>query len=336
MRKLCTGTRIDTVDRPDKILTLMDRMNVISHSRPCPNLISPGVRHVRTPVVALKRCRKLRAAGGFTLIELLVVIAIIAILASLLIPALVGAKAKARGIQCLNNEKQLSLAWRMYTEDNNDVLLYASEDPANPATLGYAWMVGTMDFDPNNRANYDPDVGLKKSRLWPYVGQNASVWKCPSDNSTVTVNRVVKPRVRSISMNLYLGGWGGTAGGWGPAVAAYQIYMKYSDMLDPGPSKTFLFLDMREDSIDMGNFAVNMAGYPDKPQTFGFWDIPGFYHNRAAGLSFTDGHSEIKRWLDPRTTPPLRPGIGYPDRFTSPNNQDVAWLQDHATRPRNR
>ena len=83
---------------------------------------------------------------AFTLIELLVVIAIVAILAGLLLPSLTHAKAKARGIQCLNNQRQLSIAWRMYVEDNNDALLFASEDPANPATYGYAWMVGTMDL----------------------------------------------------------------------------------------------------------------------------------------------------------------------------------------------
>jgi prepilin-type processing-associated H-X9-DG protein len=137
-------------------------------------------------------------------------------------------------------------------------------------------------------------------------------------------------------MNVFLGGWGGTDGGWGPAVSNYQIYTRYSQFLDPGPSRTFLLTDMREDSIDMGNFAVNMAGWPDKPNSFGFWDLPGFYHNGAGSFSFVDGHSEFKRWTDSRTTPPIKPLKGYPDHFNSPGNPDIAWLQERATRPRAR
>ena len=102
---------------------------------------------------------------GFTLIELLVVIAIIALLAGLLLPSLVRAKAKAWGVQCLNNQRQLSLAWWMYVQDNNNILLFASEDPAQPATYGYSWVVGTMDFDPNNRASWDADVGVRRVSL---------------------------------------------------------------------------------------------------------------------------------------------------------------------------
>src|SRR5205807_668909 len=124
----------------------------------------------------------------------------------------------------------------------------------------------------------------------PYCGQNLAIWKCPSDQSVVVVNRVTKPRVRSISMNLFFGGWGGSSGGYRP-VSDNQMFFRYSDLLDPGPTKTFLFLDMREDSIDMGNFLVNMTGYPDKPDLFGFYDLPGFYHNRACSFAFADGHS---------------------------------------------
>jgi len=277
--------------------------------------------------------RFFRKKAGFTLIELLAVIAIIAILAAMLLPALGKAKSKAQGIQCLNNHRQLAYAWKMYTDDNNDVLLYASEDTSNPRSSSGAWVTGTLDFDGANRQNWDPEVGIKKSPMWPYCGKALQIWKCPGDRSVVVVGRERRPRVRSMSMNLYLGGWGGTDGGWGAAVSAYRIYLKYSELTDPGPTRTFVFLDMREDSIDMGNFAVNMAGYPNTPSEYGFFDLPGFYHHLGGGFSFADGHSEMRRWRDARTTPPLLQGVLTEDRFQSPNNRDVAWLQDVATRP---
>src|SRR2546426_5820291 len=80
-----------------------------------------------------------RKAGAFTLIELLVVIAIIAILASMLLPALSKAKLKAQGIQCMSNHRQLCLAWRLYAEDNRDVLVYASDDGSSHPDNQYAW-----------------------------------------------------------------------------------------------------------------------------------------------------------------------------------------------------
>lgn len=91
---------------------------------------------------------------AFTLIELLVVIAIIAILAGLLLPSLVGARKKTQGIQCMNNHRQLALAWRLYTDDNVDRLPYASEDPTRLGTFTASWVTGTLDFDPANRANW--------------------------------------------------------------------------------------------------------------------------------------------------------------------------------------
>jgi prepilin-type processing-associated H-X9-DG protein len=89
---------------------------------------------------------------------------------------------------------------------------------------------------------------------------------------------------------------------------------------------------MREDSIDIGNFAPDMRGWPDQPNQTGFYDLPGFYHNRACGFSFADGHSEIKKWLDPRTTPPLVPGGFVNDQLSSPRNKDVQWIQERSTR----
>jgi prepilin-type N-terminal cleavage/methylation domain-containing protein/prepilin-type processing-associated H-X9-DG protein len=279
----------------------------------------------------------LRDAGltrrAFTLIELLVVIAIIAILASMLLPALGKAKQKSLGIQCMGNHRQLLLAWKLYTDDNRDVLLWASEDPSVRSTFSQSWMTGTLDDNGANPTNTDPAYSIWKSPMWKYCGQNAAIFKCPADQSKLQTPTGVKPRVRSMAMNLYLGGWGGNLGG-SPSFNSYKCYLKYNELLPQGVSKAFVFTDVREDSIDMGNFAANMAGYPDKPQLFGFWDLPAFYHNKAGGFSFADGHSETHKWVDPRTMPPLHANGQVNDSFSSPRNRDVAFLQDIASRPK--
>jgi prepilin-type N-terminal cleavage/methylation domain-containing protein len=272
---------------------------------------------------------------GFTLIELLVVIAIIAILAALLLPALNKGKLKAQGIQCLTNHRQLCLAWRMYSDDNQDRLLYASDNPYDASTIASTWVTGYLQwYNPQDPANWDPNHDITKSPMWPYCGQNLSIWKCPADRSFVVVNGQAKPRVRSMSMNFFLGGFGGWDGSGFLDTASYKLYFKQTELADPGPAKVFVFLDMRPDSIDIGNFAPRMSGWPNQPALYGFYDLPGCYHNLACGFSFADGHSETHRWRDGRTTPPLLESSNISDQYSSPNNPDVAWLQDHATRPK--
>lgn len=297
----------------------------------------------------MNRGPKTNRASAFTLIELLVVVAIIAILAALLIPVLSKAKLKAYGVQCMNNHRQLTLAWRMYVDDSQERLPYASHFPYAPPPISdqnkYAWVTGQMDFNPNNPSNWDINQDIVNSPIWPYCGKNAAIWKCPADHSFVTVNGQDLPRVRSMSMSIWVGGFlgydGGLSGGtyWGnpPGTlggSPWRVYLKMNDFIDPGPSMTFLLLDMREDSIDWGNFATDMTGWPDHPEQEGFYDLPGNYHHRAGGFSFVDGHAEIKRWFDDRTMPPLMANGEVPDEYGSPNNVDVFWLQQHATRLR--
>src|ERR1700722_4826479 len=285
-----------------------------------------------------KRPFKTSKVGAFTLIELLVVIAIIAILAALLLPVLGRAKQKAQGVQCMNNHRQLAMAWRMYSEENSDYLLWASGagtayDPKEPV-----WCTGGLDFNPANRSNYDPNVDIVKSPMWPYCNKQLSIWKCPSDRSFVTVGGVQMPRVRTMAMNLYLGGFGSTTGN-GTFAANLIIYFKYSELANPGASSVFVFLDEREDAINWGNFETVMIGYqPHNPAAWQLSDIPASYHGNAGGLSFADGHSEIHRWQDDRTMPPLKyEGLVFSGSggTLSAYNADVGWLQERSTRPNN-
>ena len=283
-----------------------------------------------------------RHRGAFTLIELLVVIAIIAILASMLLPALAKAKTKAQGILCMANTKQLTLGWRMYVEDNDERLpgAYAAKGGPNEK---YGWCVGILDYSGANRSNFDPLEDLAKSPLAPYIGNSYGVFRCPADKSSVKVTASGQymgqriQRVRSVSMNSWVGGnyedLRAGAASWWQVPANMKVYTRSTEMTDPGPSMTFVLLDEREDSINDAFWCLSMEGYPNAAQTK-IIDYPASYHNGAGGLSFADGHSEIRKWVDGRTRPVLKANGTIPLNVASPNNRDMVWLQERCTRLR--
>jgi prepilin-type processing-associated H-X9-DG protein len=285
-------------------------------------------------------------AVGFTLVELAVVIATVAVLAAVLLPALAGTKPNAQAFQCLENQRQLILAWQMYAQENSDLLPpndfpYNRSEPQSGTEKN--WVFGSMIVAIDS-INTSLLVNPQLSLLALY-NTNPAAYRCPADTS-LTQGR---SRARSVSMNCAVGTRWYTAGlGYGPQNGLvgspvggswlsghyadpdpnYRTYGKITQMTRPGPSMTWIIMDENPTTINDPLMAIAMTQV--------LIDFPAQNHNGGAGISFADGHTEMHRWVDAFATV-LPPGTATGQGITFPvpaNSQDLAWIQPRTSAPK--
>jgi len=284
----------------------------------------------RTPKPSVFR---LKVGAAFTLIELLAVIAIVAVLAAILLPALAGARERSRGVYCLNNTRQLTLAWRLYADDHEGLLPYNLVMSEWSPRTNVNWVNNVMSWDLNS--DNTNQATITGASLGPYVAGVTSIYHCPSDQTLSAAQSAAgwSQRVRSYAVNAMVGNPGtNSAGSGNPNNPGYRQFFKLEQM--PQPTEIFMFLDEHPASIDDGCFLPDLAGmgWQMNGVPVSAWkELPASYHNRSAAFSFADGHASLHRWQNSTTLAPTLPYT--PAVVAAPvvagALQDFAWVMGH-------
>lgn len=236
---------------------------------------------------------------AFTLIELLVVIAIIALLLALLMPALRLAKDQAAAIICVNNLRQLAIAWFTYTTDNDGELV-DGHVPQNNET--HHWVSAPQASDGTYTGGNRPGLvedklrGIKRGLLYPYV-KDLKLYHCHGDA------RIDMPD--QLAYRSYSVAGGANGEGW---ANSYKIAKSYSDIRNPG--KKYIFVEEGERrGWNIGSWVMNLNRTDQWVDPFAVW------HNDKSTLGFADSHAEKHKWFDKSTIEMSETGENFKDLY---------------------